>query len=646
MTAQNRDFNLPKLKSCKVVLIDVYNGNKTNSTVKLSTPRIDIDHTSGCVEFRGCVQRDGLASSCDKNEENRDMSKTYGDTQTDVSGSTDQLNGERCLATRSAECCNRSCVVVKQEEADSSEPQTPVSNDGVAVNEDYLYVVKAEGGSSHGSRQLCGVIATDRRDSKEELNSATDDTQPCVTEQGEGDTQDEVDEDYWYVSEVRESLANDDISDTYCYVTEAGNSVSNVDTHERVCSSNERGECSNANETAHDGPVDDCRSQEKSLQHDRDSDATIGYDSDHDSKSAYDEATTITTFTGLIDGSKGRGHIAKTAEYESNETTEPGVACNIGEEQLSNPSSSSVNVASYVCLICDKSFAKRVMLTRHKRTTKCKSGMKREGIPGKRHVCSTCGKCFSRPSWRDIHQNYHTREKRYPCSICDKVYFIPRSLSHHERTHRMTYKNLKKRSYLCETCGKSFSSSTSVTVHQQSHHMVEKAFTCSSCDKWFGSLGRLKSHEQVHTGARDHICDTCGKSFHCKSSLSAHKSRTHSVLQMRVVCPICDRTFNNKWGMKSHMRCHTGEKPHACHVCGTSFSQPSALQDHLRIHTNSKPYSCHACGKKFVTVSQVKTHEKSHSSEKPYSCRVCDKSFRLPHHFRAHEKTHENDTKK
>ncbi|CAL1288420.1 unnamed protein product [Larinioides sclopetarius] len=84
------------------------------------------------------------------------------------------------------------------------------------------------------------------------------------------------------------------------------------------------------------------------------------------------------------------------------------------------------------------------------------------------------------------------------------------------------------------------------------------------------------------------------------------------------VCGYCGKVYSRKYGLKIHVRTHTGYKPLKCRYCFRPFSDPSNLNKHIRLHSESDtPYRCTICGKILVRRRDLQRHINSrHPGEK------------------------------
>lgn len=73
------------------------------------------------------------------------------------------------------------------------------------------------------------------------------------------------------------------------------------------------------------------------------------------------------------------------------------------------------------------------------------------------------------------------------------------------------------------------------------------------------------------------------------NSTTASSERVSAADRPRVEgggyeCPYCGRSYSRRYGLKIHVRTHTGYKPLQCSVCRRAFGDPSNLNKHVRLH--------------------------------------------------------------
>ncbi|KAJ2939601.1 hypothetical protein O0L34_g14318 [Tuta absoluta] len=76
-------------------------------------------------------------------------------------------------------------------------------------------------------------------------------------------------------------------------------------------------------------------------------------------------------------------------------------------------------------------------------------------------------------------------------------------------------------------------------------------------------------------------------------------------------CVYCGKLYSRKYGLKIHIRTHTGYKPLRCGHCARRFGDPSNLNKHVRLHaatTGSNRHTCGLCGAVLARRRDLERH--------------------------------------
>ncbi|XP_048509865.1 PR domain zinc finger protein 13 [Athalia rosae] len=93
------------------------------------------------------------------------------------------------------------------------------------------------------------------------------------------------------------------------------------------------------------------------------------------------------------------------------------------------------------------------------------------------------------------------------------------------------------------------------------------------------------------------------------------------------LCIYCGKVYSRKYGLKIHIRTHTGYKPLKCKYCLRPFGDPSNLNKHVRLHAEGDtPYKCELCGKVLVRRRDLERHIKSRHQEAAEQLELSDAS--------------------
>lgn len=281
---------------------------------------------------------------------------------------------------------------------------------------------------------------------------------------------------------------------------------------------------------------------------------------------------------------------------------------------------------------------------------------------GKTYVCADCS--FSTQELADLKQHFVDRHQGIKCWLCNR-FFGTEELKKHLASEHGTNSNPQTKCYTCVHCSEKFINRRALHIHEVTHpenlriecpdcgekfardkflnehrdeaHVVSH---CRMCNKAFGSVKQLKSHEARHVrGDKNQFkCPGCDKVFQTPTGLRHHKA-IHTG-EFKYKCEFCDKGFVSRVRCEEHRASHTKEERYSCEICGKKFSFQATYWIHRKWHDNPTPYKCEYCGRLFKHSSLLSVHKRKHTGERPYECPHCDQAFTVGNTLKRHLMLH------
>ena len=135
--------------------------------------------------------------------------------------------------------------------------------------------------------------------------------------------------------------------------------------------------------------------------------------------------------------------------------------------------------------------------------------------------------------------------------------------------------------FICDICDSVFRDTNELQNHLSNHSM--EFYRCLKCLKVFRSVRSFENHHVSHL--QSHTCDTCGKFFQLKMSLTNHL-QVHSTDRMKCSYPGCKKTFQFRQNQLEHTQwAHHKTKDCPCTHCPKMFQTPTSMRTHrLNVH--------------------------------------------------------------
>ncbi|KAH8364533.1 hypothetical protein KR084_007695 [Drosophila pseudotakahashii] len=105
------------------------------------------------------------------------------------------------------------------------------------------------------------------------------------------------------------------------------------------------------------------------------------------------------------------------------------------------------------------------------------------------------------------------------------------------------------------------------------------------------------------------------------------------------LCIYCGKVYSRKYGLKIHIRTHTGFKPLKCKFCLRPFGDPSNLNKHVRLHLQTHPGSSSGGAEGGVGGGAGSDVDIEGEAETGYQCHTCHKSFPRRRDLQRHMET-------
>lgn len=284
----------------------------------------------------------------------------------------------------------------------------------------------------------------------------------------------------------------------------------------------------------------------------------------------------------------------------------------------------------FKCLDCEKEFASKSGLNRHKRIHDKNTKM---------FECEKCPYKSVHSSCLRSHQKTHQNDLRFKCQVCQVGFIRKIQLQHHlVRKHDSLSYMVTSKIHHCELCTFKTVFQTHLQIHMIRHEKdLNERFYCNHCNFSTNYKSNLKRHLYGHFWKKKpYLCRMCGKDFAQKKDLNSHILTNHNENEELVMsirskihyCSFCKYKTIHSSHLKHHVYCQHDKniipktELHICQECNKRFRRKNGLDSHimnnhagnaeLMASLTSKIHSCPFCCYKSVHKSNLSRHMTKH----------------------------------
>ena len=333
------------------------------------------------------------------------------------------------------------------------------------------------------------------------------------------------------------------------------------------------------------------------------------------------------------------------------------------------------NDLKFFCKFCNKGFAVKREMKRHKKKVHLSSGnskavekliwKKLKPIENGCVHCSDCNKTLSgNKSARSHYLQWHMAKNdgnTFVCKLCNEEFTTKYVLMNHlQEIHGRTkipkgilsekLEPFEDGRMKCLDCNKLFSSKETARTHYQKLHLDER-YICRVCSKKFTTEGYMKKHMKVahmlpkiiRNGANEKHewkivkpnedgqinCLDCNATFSCLHTAKAHHKVQHTADEKgnNFKCKVCNEVFSVKYALKNHMR----------EIHGRTQIPKEIIYEKLKPIEDGH-MECLDCNKIFSSKETARDHYKKLHLNKRFNCSVCSRSFITEEYMKKHMK--------